>query len=423
MPSPFSLQNLSLGIQTFKNDGRSKVLVSVALGWFLVLGMRLVMPVILPGVILEYDLSLTAAGGALTILWIAYSVVQFPAGIFSDNFGERKILTLSILIGTFGVLLFSFSPSFNFFIFACIIFGLGSGLFGTPRVTSLSKIYPENDGTVLGFTFSAGNFGSAVLPFIAGILATYLGWRYGFIFCIPIFIITIFLLWNSPFKPPSSSTWGRYEFSKNIRLLVGGLSKRDVLLVSSATLLSVFTFQGFTSFFPLFLITMKSTSTTMATTIFSVFFITGAISQPISGIISDKYGERKLLLSLAALHAICLLSLPFIHGTVPLILLTILLGTRAGLAPVNNAYLASSIPSKVQGSGLGLLRSIFIGLGALASFMVGFIADNYSFDLAMSLGGLDLAMSLGGLDLAFISLGGLFFIATLCYFSLPQSRE
>ena len=161
----------------------------------------------------------------------------------------------------------------------------------------------------------------------------------------------------------------------------------------------------------------------MATTIFSVFFITGAISQPISGIISDKYGERKLLLSLAALHAICLLSLPFIHGTVPLILLTILLGTRAGLAPVNNAYLASSIPSKVQGSGLGLLRSIFIGLGALASFMVGFIADNYSFDLAMSLGGLDLAMSLGGLDLAFISLGGLFFIATLCYFSLPPSRE
>ena len=72
MPSQFSLQNLRSGVQTFKNDGRSKVLVSVALGWFLVLGMRLVMPVILPWVILEYDLSLTAAGGAITILWSAY---------------------------------------------------------------------------------------------------------------------------------------------------------------------------------------------------------------------------------------------------------------------------------------------------------------------------------------------------------------
>ena len=405
MPSSTSLQSLGSNLQNFKNDKRSKVLVSVAFGWFLVLGMRLVMPVILPGVILEYNLSLTAAGGAITIMWIAYSVVQFPAGIFSDNFGERKILTLSILIGALGIILFSFSSSFNFFIFASIVFGLGSGLFGTPRVTSLSKIYPENDGTVLGFTFSAGNFGSAVLPFIAGILATYFGWRFGFIFCIPLFIIAIFLLWNSPFKPPSSSTWGRYDLYKNVKLLIEGLSKKDVLLVSSATLLSVFTFQGFTSFFPLFLITMKGTSTTMATTIFSVFFITGALSQPISGIISDRYGERRLLLYLAALHALCLLSLPFINGTIPLILLSILLGTRAGLAPVNNAYLASSIPSKVQGSGLGFLRSIFIGIGAFASFMVGVIADNYSFDLA------------------FLFLGGLFFIATLCYFFLSPSRE
>jgi MFS family permease len=338
-------------------------------------------------------------------MWIAYSVVQFPAGIFSDNFGERKILTLSILIGALGIILFSFSSSFNFFMFACIVFGLGSGLFGTPRVTSLSKIYPENDGTVLGFTFSAGNFGSAILPFIAGILATYFGWRFGFIFCIPLFIIAILLLWNSPFKPPSSSTWGRYDLYKNVKLLIEGLSKKDVLLVSSATLLSVFTFQGFTSFFPLFLITMKGTSATMATTIFSVFFITGAISQPISGIISDRYGERRLLLYLAALHSLCLLSLPFIYGTIPLILLSILLGTRAGLAPVNNAYLASSIPSKVQGTGLGFLRSIFIGIGAFASFMVGVIADNYSFDLA------------------FLLLGGLFFIATLCYFFLSPSRE
>ncbi len=401
----FTLKNLSSEIQTLRSDKRSRVLLSVALGWFLVLGMRLVIPVILPGVIEEYDLSLTAAGGALTLLWIAYSIVQFPAGIFTDNFGERKILTMSIFIGTIGVFLFSFSINFNFFLFACIIFGLGSGLFGTPRVTALSKLYPENDGTVLGFTFSAGNFGSAVLPFIAGIFATYLGWRFGFIFCIPIFIITILLLWKSPFKPPSSSTWGRSDFYKNIRLFIRGLSKKDVLLVSNATLLSVFTFQGFTSFFPLFLITMKSTSVTMATTLFSVFFIVGSISQPISGILSDKYGERRILLYLAALHTICLFALPFVHGLIPLIFLSILLGTRAGLAPVNNAYLASSIPPKVQGSGLGFLRSIFIGIGAFASFIVGFLADNYSFDIA------------------FIFLGFLFFIATICYLFLPPSRE
>jgi len=396
-------------------DKRRGVLVSVASGWFLVLGMRLVPPVILPGVISEYGLSLTAAGGALTILWLAYSIVQFPAGIFTDNFGERKILALSIFIGAIGIILFSISPNFNFFLLACIIFGIGTGLFGTPRVTSLSKLYPDNSNTVLGLTFSAGNIGAAVLPFSAGLMALYFGWRFGFMFSIPIFFIVIISLWKAPFKPHSSSTWGLHDFKSKISSLTTALSQKNVLLVSSATLISVFTFQGFTSFFPLFLITVKSTSATMAATLFSVFFITGAISQPIAGVISDKYGERLLLISLSGLHTICLISLPFINGILPLTFISFLLGTRAGLAPVNNAYLAASIPKNVQGSGLGLLRSIFIGIGATASVLVGFLADNYSFEAY--------GILLSGIDLAFIFLGLIFSVATLCYFLLHPTKN
>jgi MFS family permease len=153
----------------------------------------------------------------------------------------------------------------------------------------------------------------------------------------------------------------------------------------------------------------------MAATLFSVFFITGAISQPIAGVISDKYGERLLLISLSGLHTICLISLPFINGILPLTFISFLLGTRAGLAPVNNAYLAASIPKNVQGSGLGLLRSIFIGIGATASVLVGFLADNYSFEAY--------GILLSGIDLAFIFLGLIFSVATLCYFLLHPTKN
>lgn len=71
-----------------------------------------------------------------------------------------------------------------------------------------------------------------------------------------------------------------------------------------------------------------------------------------------------------------------IQETVPLVVAIVLLGTRAGMAPLNDTYLITALPNDVQGSGYGMLRTIYLSLGALGSVIVGVFVDHDLFDEA-----------------------------------------
>lgn len=52
-----------------------------------------------------------------------------------------------------------------------------------------------------------------------------------------------------------------------------------------------------------------------------------------------------------------------------------LLGVRIGVGPVTSAYIVRDLPEPIQGTGWGLLRSVFFGLGATGSTVIGVFAD------------------------------------------------
>ncbi|MFB6371951.1 MAG: hypothetical protein ABEN55_02265, partial [Bradymonadaceae bacterium] len=73
------------------------------------------------------------------------------------------------------VVAFSLTPVFALFLLACAVFGLGTGLFGPPRATVLTRAYPENDGAAFGLVLAAGSIGAAALPVAASLLVDYIG--------------------------------------------------------------------------------------------------------------------------------------------------------------------------------------------------------------------------------------------------------
>ncbi|MFB6311890.1 MAG: MFS transporter, partial [Salinirussus sp.] len=79
-------------------DGRSGALVALGLGWFFVLGLRFTVPALLPFITRDFPVSNAAAGGAITILWLTYAGMQFPAGALVDRVGERRLLTASAFL-------------------------------------------------------------------------------------------------------------------------------------------------------------------------------------------------------------------------------------------------------------------------------------------------------------------------------------
>lgn len=57
-----------------------KALAAIALGWGLMSGTRMIYPVLLPQLSVEFDLTLTSAGLLMSIIWLAYALGQVPAG-------------------------------------------------------------------------------------------------------------------------------------------------------------------------------------------------------------------------------------------------------------------------------------------------------------------------------------------------------
>jgi MFS family permease len=390
-------------LDRLRGDNRGWILVVTASGWLIVLGARFIIPVLLPDVMAEFDISTSVAGLAMTILLGCYAVMQFPAGLLTDHSGERTTLLASMVLSAVSIVLFLVTPVFAVFLIACALFGVGTGMFAPPRVTLLSNTFPENDRFAYGVTFSAGNLGTAVLPVCAGMLAAAFDWRYGIGFTLPFFVCLMLGIWVFV---PSSSTKVRNAMNKSVphtlRRTTGSVTSPGVLVAGSGMTLILFVYQGLTAFLPTYLITSKDLSPRVATLLFSLYFLVGGMFQPFAGYAADRYGDRRILLVLSGLVALSLFFLPFVTGILPLAVLVGVMGARAGIPPVNNAYLVAAVPEDVQGAGYGLVRSTYILIGSTGSFVVGLFGDA------------------GLFDVAFLFLGCLAVVAAVVYGFLPQ---
>lgn len=382
--------------------GRGWVLATVAIGWFLVFGTRFAVPALLPGITSEFEISNTTAGTAVSLIWVMFAVMQFPSGLLTDRWGERGVLLASGLVAILGVVTFAAAPVFGLFLAGCVVFGLGTGLFGIPRVTILSDLYGDRDGTALGLTFAAGNLGAAVLPFAAGLIGVTYGWRAGFAAVVPLFVLLPVAIWRVvPSRSTSLTSAVRDTPRTALRRIGTGVATRPIALVGTATTLFVFTYQGYTAFLPTYLVDIKGLSPGTAGALFGAVFATGAAVQPLAGIAADRYGDRPVLLGIAVFHALTLAALPFVGNLAGLAIIVVALGVRAGSGPINNAYLVGALADDVQGAGYGLIRTAYITIGATGSIVVGAFADADLFDEA------------------FFLFAGLIAVAAVLYFRLP----
>ncbi|PSQ19041.1 hypothetical protein BRD00_01980 [Halobacteriales archaeon QS_8_69_26] len=141
----------------------------------------------------------------------------------------------------------------------------------------------------------------------------------------------------------------------------------------------VFTYQALVAFLPTYLVEVKGLDGGLAAALFGLLFVVGAVTQPLGGYLADRYGERRTMLGLVVLATGTLLVLPFAGG-VGLLVLVPLLGVRITIGPVTSAYIVRDLPDRIQGTGWGLLRSAFFGLGATGSTVVGVFGDAGMFD-------------------------------------------
>lgn len=371
------------GLRFAIEDDRSSVLLAIAAGWFLTLGIRMVYPVLLPYLRVAYGLDLGMAGLLLTILWGAYAIGQFPGGLLTDQFGERIVLATSTLTSAL-MLVLVITAGFTTIVFATTaLFGFTTALYGVARYTAISKIFPERDGTAIGVTLAAGNVENAILPATAGVLAAAYAWQYGFGFAVPLFVLVGVFLWR--FVPRDASETAGDTFSRETasHVLVE-LRRPAVLLVTAMLILGITVWQTFTGFYPTYLIEIKGLPSTTAAALFSFFFALAIVIQPLSGAFYDRFGIRRTLPLFLGVTVVGFLLLPFANTTWLLICVTALLGCMTSTIAITMPYLTEIISEDIQGTGLGLLRTTYMLIGATSPALFGAMAEIGYFEAGFS---------------------------------------
>ncbi len=257
-----------------------------------------------------------------------------------------------------------------------IIFGLASALYGPTRFSVMSDIYPEFDGTAIGITQAAGEAGNGIFPFIAAIISVYSFWQLGILYIVPLFFITAIGLQRSMPKRTSSSGINSSSFSINkLKDLFKNINNFSILSLLFVITVTSFALQAVSSFYPTYLVNIKGVSPVTAAILFSLLFFSAIIIQPVSGAIGDTLAPQRMLLGSTITFALGLLLFPFVSSLYSIIIVTIMLSSFFAIPPIIIPQLLSAIPADIQGTGLGFLRSCYLGIAATGSFYMGFLGD------------------------------------------------
>ena len=384
-------------------DGNGPILLTVALGWSLSMGVRYVYPSLLPFFRRAFDLDLTTSGLLLSALWGAYALGQFPGGVLGDRLGQRAILVISTGVSSVAILLAASAVDVAMLVAGTMAFGVATALYATTRFTIFTDIYDERAGTAVGITMAGGSVGNTVLPPLTAAVASAASWRLGLGLLVPVFVVVTAALWVV--VPAQTGT--RVEASVvSFALLrrVGRHVRGDrIPVVVAVHLLMAFASLGFLGFYPTYLVEVKGFSPQVAALVFGLYFALGVVVQPVVGASSDAFGPRATLATIAGLFFLGLLAVPAGESVAFFVLVTLLLSNRNGVGVVTNTFIAETLPADVKGSGLGLLRTTWILVGATSPLFVGYLGD------------------VGRLDQAFLVLAGVAGVATALSLFVPRS--
>lgn len=418
-------------VGVLRGDGRGWTLSAIAGGWFFTLGLRFVIPALLPAIRADFPVSDTVAGAAITLLWVTYAGTQFPAGALVDRVGERLLLVASVVAGAATMLVYASAPTFTAFLLATAGFGLASGLYGPPRGVVLSRVYTARDGAAFGTVLATGSLGAALLPPLATYATGIVGWRGALGLTIPGFLAAGYALRRFvPDRPatagsaaeaanagdgdgdgdgagvsnPDSGDPRRSRTRRGAAAIRRAVSTRKVAVAVLGTTLMLFVFQGVTAFLTTYFVTAKGLSETAAGTLFGLLFLSAAVCQSVGGALADRYGHGRVLATVSVIGVVPLAALPYADSLPTLVAVVTLLGMRLSIGPISNAYIVSVLPAEIRGTAWGAVRTGFFVVGAFGSTAVGSLADADLFTEA------------------FLLLAGVTAVAGVVYATLPERR-
>lgn len=355
-------------------------------------------PLILPYFKSEFGLSAVQLGSLNAVQMGIGSGLMLVAGYFADTARHRQIIMLVSAILLLGISYFAIGvlPSYAWTLIWSGAIGLAVALWHPTAMGGLSVKYPKNRGLALGIHGVGASIGDSLSPIALGALITIFAWRTVMQFhLIPIIIICL-VMWrvlsrieiNEPHSTKQSG-YKKVAFSIYWADMKSLLRNRQFLSVMASNCLISGARVAVLTFLPIYLFDTLGFSSLKMGIYLALLFVMGAVSQPIMGILSDRFGRKVVLVPSFLIMGVLYLLIVSTHNDILLGIIITLLG--AFFYPILNIAQTAimDVGSKdVQSTTMGVSGAVSLPFLVGAPILAGLIVDRYSIEMAFIFAGI-----------------------------------
>lgn len=366
---------------------------------------------VLATLIREFGMSKEMAGLLNTLTLVASAIGSIIIGILADNYGRRRMLSMSIFI--YSLATFACGLSTTILILAVFRFVLGLGMGGewNSGAALVAETWPTKwRGRALGIVQSSWAIGYALAAVTAGAILARASWR--FVFFVGV-IPALVALWVQH-GVPEPEIWKRHVETSQAEVAHGPLWRagaRNLVVLLVMNTFGMFAWWGLFTWIPAYLelpLTQGGRGFNLVgTTVFLLGLnLVGMLpGYLLFGVFADRYGRKRSLVIYLAAAAVLV---PWLAAArqPSMILLAACLVAFFGTGFFTGSGIVGSelFPTAIRATALGASYNVARGLSALAPVVIGTVGEAH------------------GLAGAFLLCGIAFAVAAAAAALLPETR-
>jgi len=330
------------------------------------------LPTFIPTIISRLGITMAQAGFFSTFLGIIHIIFQPIIGYLSDRSANPWLVIWGPIMTCLGATMIPLSPSYGAALFFVGVWALGSAMFHPQGHGGVGHVVPRDKLTVsLAFFAVAGTAGVTVSPLFAVALVNTVGFR---LMPVVAMIPVLLLGWFTWRTMPSIS----HESGDAMTPQKGLLATLKSVFVVIYPVWAISTVrdaasQGVRMFLPI-RIASEGGEIGMVGTVLFLIMLSSTISMVVVGKIADKWGKKRVLLSVMVLSPLFLLAGRYSEGWASI--LYFLIGTAAinATMPITAAIAQEMVPNS-RGMASSIVMGLSWGFGNMLMAPLGKIGD------------------------------------------------
>jgi len=327
--------------------------------------------------------SRSGISGIALVNWLSMGVGSFAWGTLSDRFGTRLVALLGgLLLGLGMVLSSQVTALWQLYVTFGVLVGFSVGAFYAPLTATATKWFTANRGLAVGIVSSGIGLGILVVAPLARALITAYDWRTALLLIGDLAWLVVIpaslLLRNAPGDVGAHALGAAVSLSRSARdYSVSDVLRAPQFWAIAVTHLACCTAHSGPIFHMVSNAMDQGVAKMAAATILGVSGLASIAGRLLAGIVADRVGVKRTLLTGLFAQAGAVLLYLFTHDLGAFYLLAIAFGvTYGGVMPLYALVVREYFGEKVMGTAYGAVFMVStLGMG-LGSFAGGYIYDH-----------------------------------------------